>query len=296
MRRTLLIALCLCSAPATAQTVKAGIEAWGRGDYAAAISAWGPLAAKGDPDAMFDMGQAYRLGRGVPIDLARAQDWYDRAARTGHVDAQTQLGMLLFQGGNRAAGVRWLKSAADKGEPRAQLLYGTALFNGDGIVRDPMAAYRYVTKSAAQGLPPAQTTLAELDKAMPADQRQKALAAMVSEAPPRPVPPVRRPAPKPAAVPKPVIPRPASSAAIAPASKGGNWRVQLGAFSQKAGATALFRKYSAGPLAGRQSYLVPAGAVTRLQAGPFASRADAAAACRALAAHGQACFPVGSGR
>ncbi|HEX6741098.1 MAG TPA: SPOR domain-containing protein, partial [Sphingomicrobium sp.] len=68
----------------------------------------------------------------------------------------------------------------------------------------------------------------------------------------------------------------------------GNWRIQLGAFSQRSSAEALFRRLSA-KLAGRQAYYVPAGAVTRLQVGPFESKAAAAAACRAL---GQACFPV----
>jgi len=50
----------------------------------------------------------------------------------------------------------------------------------------------------------------------------------------------------------------------------------------------LFRKLS-GKLAGRQAYYVPAGSVIRLQAGPFESKAAAAAACGAV---GQACFPV----
>ena len=73
----------------------------------------------------------------------------------------------------------------------------------------------------------------------------------------------------------------------------GGWRVQLGAFGQRASAEALFRKLSSGaPLAGKQSYLVAVGAVTRLQAGPFESRAAATAACAKLSARGQPCFPV----
>ena len=285
MRTTLLMILLSLAAPASAQGVKAGIEAWGRADYASALAAWRPAAAKGNPDAMFNLGQAYRLGRGVPIDLARAQDWYDRAARAGHVDAQTQLGMLLFQTGNRPAGLRWLKTAADKGEARAQLLYGTALFNGDGIARDPLAAYRYVAKSAAQGLAPARTTLKQLDDAMPAEMRHQALTGGVT--PPAPAAakrPVREAAKSPASPPTP------------PVKAGGNWRVQLGAFSQPGAATALFRKFAGGPLSGRQPFLVAAGAVTRLQAGPFESRAEAAAACTALQARGQACFVVAAPR
>ena len=93
----------------------------------------------------------------------------------------------------------------------------------------------------------------------------------VDEAPPKAAP---KPAPKPAA--------PTAS----PAS--GKWRIQLGAFSQRSSAEALFRKLS-GKLGGRQAYYVAAGAVTRLQVGPFESKAAAAAACSAV---GQACFPV----
>jgi cell division septation protein DedD len=71
----------------------------------------------------------------------------------------------------------------------------------------------------------------------------------------------------------------------------GAWRIQLGAFAQRSSAETLFRKLSgSSALAGRQAYYVPAGAVTRLQVGPFESRAAASAACSAL--KGQACFAV----
>jgi TPR repeat protein len=284
----LMAAALFVASPATAQSAKVGVDAWAQGDFAGAIAAWRPLAAKGNPDAMFNLGQAYRLGRGVPIDLAAAQGWYDRAAHGGHVDAQTQLGMLLFQTGNRAAGLRWLKAAADKGEARAQLLYGPALFNGDGIERDPPAAYRYVSKSAAQGLAPAKSTLAQLDEVMPVEMRRLALAgAAVAAAPPVASKKVGKGAITKAAP----ISVPALTMGTPPVT-GGGWRVQLGAFSQRVGAEGLFRKLATGPLAGKQAYLVPVGAMTRLQAGPFASRAEASAACSSLAARGQACFVV----
>src|SRR3954462_10514778 len=100
--------------PVSAQSVKAGIEAWQKADYSAAVAIWRPLAEKGDADAAFNLGQAYRLGRGVPLNLAAAQSWLERAANNGHVDAQTTLGLLLFQNGNHIGGVRWLKAASDK--------------------------------------------------------------------------------------------------------------------------------------------------------------------------------------
>ncbi len=285
--------------PAAAQSVRAGIEAWQKGDTAGAVAIWRPLAEKGDADAAFNMGQAYRLGKGVPIDLAQAQNWLDRAARKGHVDAQTTLGLLLFQNGNRVTAMRWLNAAAEAGEPRALLMVGTALYNGDGVPEDHVKAYAYVSRAAAQGLAPAKATLADMDAVMPLEQRQKGVAfaqAMVTQKKPVAAPPAssktaaaKPPAPKPA-VPKPAAPKPPATAAakpIVPAS--GGWRIQLGAFGQRKSAEALYAKLS-GKLAGRQPYYVPVGAVVRLQAGPFESRAAASAACSRLAP--QPCFPV----
>ncbi|MFL6722846.1 MAG: tetratricopeptide repeat protein, partial [Sphingomicrobium sp.] len=168
--------IAVAAMPASAQTVRAGIEAWQKGDMAGAVAIWKPLAEKGDADAAFNLGQAYRLGRGVPLDLAQAQSWFDRAARKGHVDAQTTLGLLLFQNGNRVAAMRWLNSAAEAGEPRALLMVGTALYNGDGIPADHVKAYAYVSRAAAQGLAAAKATLADMDEVMPIEQRQKGVA------------------------------------------------------------------------------------------------------------------------
>lgn len=69
----------------------------------------------------------------------------------------------------------------------------------------------------------------------------------------------------------------------------GKWRIQLGAFGQRKSAEALYTKLS-GKLSGRQAYYVPAGAVVRLQAGPYETRAAASAACSKLAP--QPCFAV----
>lgn len=297
MRNIALMALLLAAAaPAHAQSVTAGIEAWQRADYEAAVKIWRPLAEAGDADAAFNLGQAYRLGRGVPLSLAAAQTWYERAARKGHIDAQSTLGLLLFDSGNRVTGLRWLKTAAEQGEPRALLIYGTALFNGDGVVRDPVLAYAYVSRAAAQGLAPARATLAEMDKLIPLEQRQKGLAlAQQTVAAAKPEPAVAtKPPPKAAATKPPPKPSPkATTPALPPAAAIGAWRIQLGAFSKRGSADALFKKLAGNSaLAGRRPFYLAAGAVTRLQVGPFESRAAATRACAALSAKGQACFPV----
>ncbi len=283
------------AAQASAQTVRGGIEAWQKGDHAAAVAAWRPLAAKGDADAAFNLGQAYRLGKGVPIDLAQAQGLFEQAARKDHIDAALNLGILLFQNGNRISGMRWLKRAADAGEPRAMLLYGTALYNGDGVTADPVAAYAYVSRAAAQGLPPAKATLADLDEAMALEQRQKGVAlarSMAGGQPKAASPSPAKPVAAKSAAAREAPAKPAIASARTPAkpaiAASGDWRIQLGAFGQRSSAEALFAKM-AGKLTGHQPYYIAADKVVRLQVGPYESRAAATAACARL---GQACFAV----
>ena len=304
------ILLLAAGAPLSAQSVKAGIEAWQKADYASAVAIWRPLAEKGDADAAFNLGQAYRLGRGVPVSLSAAQTWFERAARAGHLDAQTTLGLLLFQNGNQTAGLRWLKGAADKGEPRSMLVYGTALFNGDGITQDPVLGYAYVSRAAAQGLAAAKDTLAQMDQVLPLEDRKKGIAIAMAKAREAPAPtskpqPAKAPAaktqaakaqtPKPVKVasaqpPKAKAAGTSASASVPVKPATGAWRIQLGAFSQRSSAEALYKKLSGnGALTGRSAFYVPVGAITRLQVGPFESKAAATSACKAV---GAACFPV----
>ena len=283
------------AAPLSAQSVKAGIDAWQRADYSAAVAIWRPLAEGGDADAQFNLGQAYRLGRGVPLELSAAKVWFERAARSGHLDAETTLGLLVFQNGDRVGGLKWLKQAADQGEPRALLVYGTALFNGDGVAQDRVLGYAYVSRSATQGLEPAKDTLAQLDQLMSLADRQKGVAIARSTPTGSPVPSKGRQAAAPSLRPKPVkvatakisAPRPATTQ---PTPVTGGWRIQLGAFSQRGAAEALYQRVSGkAALAGRGPYYVASGSITRLQVGPFASKAAASAACGAI---GLPCFPV----
>jgi uncharacterized protein len=331
--------LALFAYPASAD-VKAGVEAWSKGNYSAAIKSWRPLAISGDADAQFNMGQAYKLGRGVPVDLLQAEDWYRKAALQGHLQAEDNYGLVQFQNGNRQQAMPWIEKSSARGEPRAQYILGTALFNGDMVTKDWVRAYALMTRASAAGLAPASASLAQLDRYIPIDQRQKGLAmarnlelaaakpvlAPVSPQPTRPAPvrpgsvkavdlppsmpnktevldtnavnlppaaPVVTPKPRPAAVsPKPPLAQPDTSKPTAVAGKG--WRVQLGAFGEESRARALFSTLEkrVGGLSGLTPYLVKAGAVTRLQAGPIASAAAADKLCAQVKAAGNGCLPL----
>lgn len=384
--------------PASAD-VKRGVEAWEAGDYATAVKLWRPLAIKGDADAQFNLAQAYRFGRSVALDMKAAEDWYRRAAAQGHLQAEDNLGLIMFQNGDRQNAMPLIRRSANRGDPRAQYVLATAMFNGDFAEKDWVTAYALMTRASATGLARASTSLAQMDKFIPLEQRQKGLALArdmelnssrpklaaadpvpappapvavqpVRQAPPIPVreapvpqsraplmtssrsalPPPRRnaplverpaqlpvesapepqwqppmpasnepepdyrqpsyeapaydpPAPKPvrvapkAAAPKPVAPKPVVAKAPAPKPKpvvGKGWRVQLGAFSEDAKAKANWSQLKGriSGLGGLQPYLVKAANITRLQAGPLASRADAERVCRSAQASGQGCFPV----
>jgi cell division septation protein DedD len=318
--RQIAAAAALLLATSALAGVKEGVDAWQAGNYGTAVKEWRPLADQGDADAQFNLGQAYKLGRGVPAqDLQAALGWYRKAAQQGHPGAQALVGLILFQNGDRAGAVPWLRKAADAGDPRAQYVLGTAFFNGDfpGVGKDWPRAYALMSRAAAQGLPQAAGNLTQMDKFVPLPQRRQglALAAQMERAqatgaapPPRAsasrptppsstvtlVPPVQRPVRTAVATPapKPAAPRPAPAAA--PAGGGGGWRVQLGAFSSAANAQkqwgVLRGKVAA--FGGLRPITQQAGAVTRLQAGPLANRAAADRVCAAAKAAGSACFPV----
>lgn len=161
----------VAAASTAAASVKAGVEKWKNADWAGAVAAWRPFAVQGDADALFNMGQAYKLGRGVPKDVALARDNYRRAATKGHLPAQANLGILLFQAGEKAESMRWLKAAADKGEMRAQYVYGIASFNGDGTPRNLGLAFGYLQRASAQGLSQATNALGNIEGGLsPADR------------------------------------------------------------------------------------------------------------------------------
>jgi uncharacterized protein len=340
--------------------VKQGVDAWSAGEYAQAVKEWQGPAQAGDPDAMFNLAQAYKLGRGVPRDLSRAEFLYQQAAGKGHLGAADNYGLLLFQKGEKARAMPYIVAASDRGDPRAQYLLGLAYFNGDQVPRDWVRAYALVSLSQQAGLEQAKGALAQMDQHVPLEDRQRSvplaaeLAARAEQTRDRqlaaadlggvqanapvsdtgaptiasaqdavaqaarvangsspaqagadftrtpqtassPTPEPKNPGAQPkavAAVDK--QPDHAISATPAPAPvRNGPWRVQLGAFGVAGNAEKLWQKVKGRPeLAGHERLLTPAGRLTKLQAGGFASSADAEAACARLKAGGYTCLPT----
>lgn len=159
------------SSSAWAET-RAGVDAWSRGEFEAAVKEWLGPAAKGDADAQFNMGQAYKLGKGVPQDVKRAEAWYRKAAELGHIKAADTLGLLLFQDNRKAEAMPYLQASAERGEPRAMYILGIAHFNGDTVGKDWVRAYALTSRAASSGLEQANRALAMMDNMVPLEQRQ----------------------------------------------------------------------------------------------------------------------------
>ncbi len=322
--------------------VQKGINAWGRGEYEIAVKEWRADALKGNPDAQYNMGHAYKVGRGVKQDLNVALDWYAKAMRQGHLQAADSYGQVLHYQGKVKEALPYLEQSASRGEERSQYLLATELFNGTNTPKDWVRAYALMTRASSAGIGYASRSLAQMDQYIPLEQRQQGTvlagqleqqagrnrSAQVAGFPinttaPKPsarpidVPPSETPvssepgfpsnipaapvrkAPPAIAYPAPVRVPPAPVAKPRPApartaAADGGWRIQLGAFGSEANAEKLWTSLEqrVGALASLQPYLKAAGSVTRLQAGPFASRGAADAMCAKVKAAGQACISV----
>ncbi|MFL6845807.1 MAG: SPOR domain-containing protein [Allosphingosinicella sp.] len=292
--------------------VKAGIDRWVKGDPGGAVALWRPLAEAGDADAQFNMGQAYKLGKGVAADPAQAQSWYMKAARQGHQQAQVNIGLLLYNGGHRQEALPWIRKAVEIGNPYARYVLGTELFNGDLTAKDWPRAYALMLLAADGGVAPAADNLKAMEQFIPIEQRRQGVAlaqqmgggasARAAATPVRvasAAPASVKPAPRSLAAALRAAPVPARATAApvraaTPLAVGGRWRVQLGAFGNAGGAQRAWAglKGKVAPLRPLQPQYVAAGAVTRLQAGPLPDRASADRVCAAAKGAGSACFPV----
>lgn len=277
-------ALILVVAQPAFATVKDGALRWRAGDYAGAVTEWLPYAARGDADALFNLGQAYKLGRGVAADPPMAQSYFLKAAIKGHGPAQAKLGLALYaQPATRPEGVRWLVQAAAHDEARAAYALGVAYFNGEGVTPNRPLGYAYMRRAEKGGMPEATPALAAmLAKLTPADKirgEQMSLPTSAQGVLPAGAPPVVA----------------AVSPPVAPVEALRGFRIQIGAFASHAEADATWAT-----LTPRQKALVgdsppivsDADGVVRLQVGPYPSRDAAKSLCTKLTRAAMTCFVV----
>ena len=74
--------------------IQKGHAAVQKGDFAAALREWKPLAEQGNATAQYNLGLMYRKGDGVTQDYKTAVKWYRLSAEQGLAVAQRQLGLM----------------------------------------------------------------------------------------------------------------------------------------------------------------------------------------------------------
>ena len=144
------------AAPSAAEDFTAGAAAHARGDYAAALGEFRPLAEGGDVEAQFMLGYMYARGQGVAHDFAAAMMLYRMAAVQGHAQAQSNLGVLYRLGmgspdGYYAEAAKWYRRAAAEGGVQAKFELGVLYLTGQGVAQDDVLAHMWFNLAAGQG-------------------------------------------------------------------------------------------------------------------------------------------------
>jgi TPR repeat protein len=116
-------------------------------------------AAKKNISAMLLLGEMYSEGLGVKKDPAKSIDWMKKAATGGSSDAAYELGEMYEEGmgvtANMTEAVKWYNIAADKGDVDAMIALGFCYMEGDGVTADPKTGSGWFLKAAAAGEPDA---------------------------------------------------------------------------------------------------------------------------------------------
>jgi len=112
-------------------------------------------ADQGDADAQFNLGVAYRTGRGVPQDGVEAVAWWRKAAEKGLASAQFNLGYAYAQGQgvpqDDAQAMSWYLQSAEQGNADAQFNLGETYAKGWGVPQDDAQALAWYRKAAERG-------------------------------------------------------------------------------------------------------------------------------------------------
>jgi len=77
---------------------QAGLDAYRVGDFETAYREWSALAEQGSALAQFNLGLMHEQGKGRPVDLAEAAQWYLRAADGGFARAQYAIAEMYESG------------------------------------------------------------------------------------------------------------------------------------------------------------------------------------------------------
>jgi TPR repeat protein len=144
---------------ATMAQASAAVE---HGDHAAALALWGPLAHAGVGRAQNNIGACFAEGLGVGRDPTLALRWLKLAAESGDPVGQRNLAALHFKGEglaqSDAEAMRLYRLAAGQGDAPAQDMLSWMLLEG-GNIADRAEALRWAQAAAEAGIATSMTRL-----------------------------------------------------------------------------------------------------------------------------------------
>ena len=118
-------------------------------------------ARRGNVEAMMFLGDTFLR----EPTLNEALRWYDMAAKKNNVRACTQLALMHLDGvtdkllPDFRQGIKWLRQAAELGDPLSMNRLGTHIILGDMKGVKPGEGLKWITQSARQGYALAQSNL-----------------------------------------------------------------------------------------------------------------------------------------
>jgi len=83
------------AAPVAAGPFEDGMDAYKRGDYAAALQLLRPLAERGNAPSQYVLGSMFENGRGMAEDYVEAVKWYRMASERGYAPSMVSLGFMF---------------------------------------------------------------------------------------------------------------------------------------------------------------------------------------------------------
>ena len=113
---------------------------------------WYHLGARqGDSHCEYSIGDNYRNGYGVEINLDTALEWFEKAAAKGHAGAQVGIGDVNYTKERYEDAVTWFTKAADQGDAEAEHRLGYCYQFGNGVELNLDTALAWFEKAAAKG-------------------------------------------------------------------------------------------------------------------------------------------------
>lgn len=126
-----------------------------KGDYQKASVYFAQADLLNLPEAAFALGAMNFTGKGMPVNITKALDYYEKAADAGYAPAQMTMALIYINGENVLQdfekGLQYAQKAAENGDAEAQIMLARWYENGEYVEKNMKKAVYFYQKAARQG-------------------------------------------------------------------------------------------------------------------------------------------------